>query len=232
MGVSWQSADQKAFIEDYLPSFIQHSADGTAKGIFWPDFTKKWFEKWPVPEPAPDAINGSLVKAAERAKKIGVSGLHILTERADPNIRPAQQLKRVLKTAAASDDATGGRRDLRLEDPAPRKRSEVQVYMSLYYDTRIRPIVVKRWAETNIQNMDFSRTEIPEDLVDPEDSSLFKDTKIPLCYKNSIAKELYNAEEDQIKEAVRSKREADSLAKTVHNTNGEEKLDLVRTYQK
>ena len=32
--------------------------------------------------------------------------------------------------------------------------------MSLYYDTRIRPIVVKEWAEAEIPNMDFSRTEV------------------------------------------------------------------------
>jgi len=50
--------------------------------------------------------------------------------------------------------------------------------MSLYYDTRIRPTVVKEWAEVEILNMDFSCQEIPEEQVDPEDSSLFKDTAV------------------------------------------------------
>ena len=104
--------------------------------------------------------------------------------------------------------------------------------MSLYYDTRIRPTVVKRWTEAPIPNMDFSGLEIPEDQVDPEDSALLKDTKIPLRFKNEVAQELYNAEEEEIKEAVRSKREADLLAKTVHNTTGDTRLELVQYYQK
>jgi len=107
------------------------------------------------------------------------------------------------------------------------------VYMTLYYDTRIRPVVVKEWAEADLPNMDFSRPEeVPEEEVDPEDSSLFKDTKIPLCFKNNVAQRLYEAEEDEIKEKVRSRREADLLTKTVYNASEEERLELVRKYQK
>lgn len=52
--------------------------------------------------------------------------------------------------------------------------------------------------------MDFSGSsaEVPEDEVDPEDSSLFKDTKIPICFKNHVAQELYDAEEEEIKAEV------------------------------
>ena len=50
--------------------------------------------------------------------------------------------------------------------------------------------------------MDFGRSEVPEELVDPEDSSLLKDTKIPLGFKNEIALELYNAEAEEIGEVV------------------------------
>lgn len=113
-------------------------------------------------------------------------------------------------------------------------RSELQVYMSLYYDTRIRSTVLERWAPVSVPNMGFGQSEIPEDEVDPEDSSLFKDTKIPLCFKNQIAQELYDAEEKEIKEAVQSKRDADrdSLIKTVYTTEGSEREELVREYQK
>jgi hypothetical protein len=104
--------------------------------------------------------------------------------------------------------------------------------MSLYYDTRIRPVVTKEWAEADLPNMDFSRTEIPEENIDPEDSSLLKDTNIPLFFKNSVAQRLYDAEEEEIKKAVESKREADSLIKTVYNTSGEDRLELVREYQR
>lgn len=56
MGLSWQTAEQKEFIDEFIPSFIKHSADGTAKDEFWPDFLGKWFKAWPVPEPSPDLV--------------------------------------------------------------------------------------------------------------------------------------------------------------------------------
>ena len=104
--------------------------------------------------------------------------------------------------------------------------------MSLYYDTRIRPIVVKKWAEANIPNMDFSREEVPEEEVDPEDSALFKDTKVPLFFKNLIAQQLYDVEEEEIKSEVRSKRDAEILIMTVYDADEEARLELVREYHR
>ena len=103
--------------------------------------------------------------------------------------------------------------------------------MRLYYDSRIRPVVTKRWAEADLPNMDFSHSEIPEEEVDPEDSALMKDTKIPLCFKNNIAQKLYDAEEGAIKEAVRSKRNR-PLIQNVYTAGEEDRLQLVRNYQK
>ena len=140
-------------------------------------------------------------------------------------------MKRVFKSAL-EDVATGGRRKLKLEGGAPRKRTEVQVYMTLYYDTRIRPVVVKEWAEANIPNMDFSRSEVSEDQVDPEDSHLLKDTKIPLCFKNNVAQRLFKDEEEDIKEVVRLTRDADTLIKNVHTASEEERRELVREYHR
>jgi hypothetical protein len=106
--------------------------------------------------------------------------------------------------------------------------------MSLYYDTRIRQVVVKEWNEANLPNMDFSNpdTDIPENQVDPEDSHLFKDTKIPLYFKNSVAQRLYEAEEEEIKDKVRSKREEKISIRSVYNVDEEERLGLVQEYQK
>ena len=103
--------------------------------------------------------------------------------------------------------------------------------MVLYYDARIRPTVLERWAHTNITNMDFSTLDIPEDQVDPEDSSLLKDTGIAISFKTQIARELYAAEEDDIRDAVQAKF-AESLIRTVYNAREEDRLALVREYQK
>ena len=89
--------------------------------------------------------------------------------------------------------------------------------MSLYYDERIRTTVVKEWDEAGLPDMDFSGAypEPPESEVDPEDSHLLKDIKIPLCFKNSVARRLYEAEEEEIKTAVRSKRDEEVQVKTL-----------------
>lgn len=83
-------------------------------------------------------------KAAQldRTRKINVSAFHMLTECFGLDSPSIQQLKRVLR-GMADDGALSGRRDLRLEDRCPRKWLEVQVYMSLYYDTWIQPTVLK-----------------------------------------------------------------------------------------
>lgn len=80
--------------------------------------------------------------------------------------------------------------------------------------------------------MNFTGLDIPEDQIDPEDSALLRDNKIPLSYKNQIAQELYDAEEEEIKQAVRSKRDAELLIQTVYSVNEEERLELVQAYQK
>jgi len=77
MGVTWQTADQKTFIEEYYSSYSKHSADGTLKTVFWPGFLDKWFKAWPIPEPPPD-VEGGVQTAAktERKRKIGVSTIY------------------------------------------------------------------------------------------------------------------------------------------------------------
>lgn len=233
MGVSWQTPDQKAFLENSFSSYAQHSASGTLKTTFWPSFFTKWFEQWPLPDPSPNLVQkvGTKEKAAQldRSRKISVSTFNISTEYVGSDSLSIQQIKRVFK-GAADDGATGGRRNLRLEDRPPRKRSEVQVYMALYYNDRIRSDVVKRWTETGV-NMNFSRSEIPDDEIDPEDSSLLKDTQIPICFKNQVAQELYDAEDEDIKYEVRLRRETEVSIKTVYTAaNEEERMKLVREY--
>lgn len=146
MPLSWQTPDQKSFIEDHFASYVQHSEKKTLKTLFWPDFFNKWFKTWPLPEPTSELIEKekSVEKAAQldRTRKINVSAFRMLTECFGSDSPSIQQLKRVLR-GMADDGALSGRRDLRLEDRRPRKWSEVQVYMSLYYDTRIRPTILK-----------------------------------------------------------------------------------------
>lgn len=88
--------------------------------------------------------------------------------------------------------------------------------------------------QTGVTGMDLSRSGVqpPEDEISPEDSSLLRDPKILLCFKNQIARELYDAEEEEIKETVRSRRESEAAVKTVYNASEEVRLELVDSYQR
>lgn len=108
------------------------------------------------------------------------------------------------------------------------------MYMILYYDSRIRETVLKRWAEEHAPDSE-SRVEvnIPEGEVEPHESFNMKDTKIPISYKHSVALSLYEAESEQVKAEVRSQQEAwHESGQTVRTSDDSKRLSLVREYQK
>ena len=126
------------------------------------------------------------------------------------------------------------RRNLQLEDGIPRKRSEVQMYMILYYNSRIREAVLKRWAEKHPPGSESgAEVNIPESDIEPQESHSVKDSKIPISYKHEVAMGLYENESEEIKREVRLQREAwNENGLTVRTSNEEDRLTLVREYQK
>lgn len=101
------------------------------------------------------------------------------------------------------------------------------------YDSRIRAVAKKRWSEAKLSEINFKGLEIPEGQVHPKDSVLLKDTDIPVCFKNLVAQELYEAEEEEIKQRVRSECDTDLFSMTVYNTKSDEqRINLVKGYQR
>ena len=142
-------------------------------------------------------------------------------------------MKRVFKSKGV-ENVVASNRNLHLEDGVPRKRSEVQMYMILYYDTRIRETVLKRWAEEGKPGLESTaQVNIQENEIEPYESFDMKDTKVPIWFKHSVALKLYEAEPEEVKVEVRSKREAwHEDGRTVHTADNEERLNLIRDYQK
>ena len=110
------------------------------------------------------------------------------------------------------------------------------MYMVLYYDSRIRETVLKRWEEDHAVIQE-SRVEVNilDNEIEPHESFNLKDPKIPITYKNMVAQKLYDEESEAIKVEVRRQREAwhsDLTLKTVRTDDEEERLALVRQYHK
>jgi hypothetical protein len=108
------------------------------------------------------------------------------------------------------------------------------MYMILYYDTRIREVVVKCWAEDQVECMEFgAEANVPENDIDPQDSFILKDLRIPIAYKTAIAQKLYAAESEVIKAEVRTQREAwQPGGKTVRTNDEDEQRALVEEIQR
>lgn len=108
--------------------------------------------------------------------------------------------------------------------------------MTLFYDSRIRPTVLLRWAKDKATYPGSTTVpDLPEDGALAEgavDGHIFKDMKVPISYKNSIAQELWDREDEVVKKQVRSRRESGPAFKTVYNTEGKERSKLVLEYSK
>ena len=142
-----------------------------------------------------------------------------------------QQLKRYF--SGTGDNSSNSHTNLGLDENRPRKRSELQVYMSLYYDSRIRKVVVERWAKDGLPQLEGNPPfEIPEEDISLEESAVFKDFKIPISFKNAIAQELWENEDEVVKSNVRSQRGSEIAPRTVYNTEGKERLDILEQYVK
>ena len=109
------------------------------------------------------------------------------------------------------------------------------MYMTLHYD-RIRQTIVDSWAKDGVASLESNiRVNIPENEIEPQDSFLLKDQKIPICFKNEIARQLYEAESEVVKAEVRAKREAEKAGNPGRSANElleDERLALVRRYEK
>jgi hypothetical protein len=232
MGVTWKTEAQTAFIEGLVPKY-HRSVDDKKRKVFWDETFEAWFKRFPLEDPSPDAVKtvGSKQRAIElaREKKQKVSkSWNRLVDIVSPLL---QQIKRAFQ--GTSDNGSNGCLNLHLEEPILRKRSEVQTYMTLYYDTRIRKTVIDRWDKNKIPQLEPSvRVVIPENEVAPEESAIFKDTGIPISFKNSIAQELWEKEDDTTKSRVRSHRDSEFAINTVYNTDGDDRMELLRQYIK
>ena len=108
------------------------------------------------------------------------------------------------------------------------------MYMILYYDSRIREVVVERWSKDRVLSLEGrAEVNIPENEIDSYDSFTLKDPKIPVAYKNAIAQELYDKESEATKAEVRAQREIwRENGETVRTDDNEIRLELVREYDK
>jgi hypothetical protein len=76
MGNTWQTQEQKDFIDVHLAIYAKSNDGGTLNTV-WPRILEKWFNQWPLDDPPAEVVEkeGSAEKAEKvwRAKRVEVS---------------------------------------------------------------------------------------------------------------------------------------------------------------
>jgi hypothetical protein len=123
---------------------------------------------------------------------------------------------------------------LNLTEGVPKKMAAVQMYVKLYWESKIRQEVIKNWAPTPETDL-FDEADIGEDQITWDELTPM-DKNIPLWYRMKIGRDLYEAESDEVKEEVdrlrlREKEDAITARASINMfVTDEERLKVMKRF--
>ena len=123
---------------------------------------------------------------------------------------------------------------LNLTAGPPRKKAAVQTYVKCYWQTKIKPEVIRLWAPTPETDL-FSETDNGEDQVAWE-AMMPMEKNVPLWFKMKVGRRLYEAETDEVKAEIDRLRDQDrddavaAQASTISFTTDEERLHAMQHF--
>ena len=103
-----------------------------------------------------------------------------------------------LKNGVSGEDGSSGR--LNLTAGPQRKKAAVQMYVKLYWQSKIKQEVINRWAPTPETDL-YDEADIGEDQVAWEALTPME-KNIPLWFRMKVSRELYKVESDEVKAEV------------------------------
>jgi hypothetical protein len=130
----------------------------------------------------------------------------------------------------------GSPASLNLTAGPPKKKAPVQMYVKLYWETKVKPEVIKLWAPTPETDL-FREIDNGEDQVAWEAMTPME-KNIPLWFKMQVGRDLYEAESDEVKAKVDRLRDQDrddavsSQASTTTFATEEERIQAMRAFDK
>ena len=124
-----------------------------------------------------------------------------------------QQLNRWFANRTRSKNGVSGEglsARLNLTAGPKRRKAAVQMYVKLYWQSKIKQEVINRWAPTPETDL-YDEADIGEDQVAWEALTPME-KNIPLWFRMKVSRELYKAESDEIKAEVDRLREKEVAA--------------------
>ena len=126
----------------------------------------------------------------------------------------------------------GSSAGMNLTEGPPRKKAPVQTYVKHYWETKVRPEVIKLWAPTLETDL-FGESDIGEDQIAWE-AMMPTEKNIPLWFKMKVGRQLYESESDEVKaeiDRLRDQEKEDSAsaqASATTFTTDRERIQVMR----
>ena len=148
-----------------------------------------------------------------------------------------QRIYRWMHNKTRSKDGVNGQGSaagLNLTTGPPKKKAPVQMYVKRYWDTKVKPEVIKLWVPTPETDL-FGEIDNGEDQV-AWDAMTPMEKNIPLWFKMKVGCELYDAESDEVKAEIDRLRdeEKDSAVaaqvSTILFTTDEERVQAMKHF--
>jgi hypothetical protein len=223
-----------------FPLFLEHH-DTKSLGRLFPRLYEEYFASWPPAFPTAmevETAGGStsvataeIRKAEERVRDFEFpNGLR-------SNQSDDQRIYRWMFNRLRTKHGVTGRGSSahpNLTAGPPKKKAAVQTYVKHYWESKVRQVVIDRWAPTPETDL-FDEADIGEDQVAWEELTPME-KNIPLWFRMQIGRELYEAESDEVKAKVDRLREQEKddadAARISSNifSNDEERREVMKRF--
>ncbi|KAG2029073.1 hypothetical protein BDR03DRAFT_1018943 [Suillus americanus] len=139
---TWASKEQTLWLREQLPTYVEFAKEGQYTQ-FWPILNGGWFGKYPehavlFPDIPEDLLSPEQVSAVEEAKTARKVQLQTWYRWRTNGSKKNRSLK---KTSTVFDNAL---------QPKRRAKTEAEIYSEMYYDERIKPLVVAEAEAGNV----------------------------------------------------------------------------------
>lgn len=193
-GAQWANQDQIEFLWSFISEYYKINKGDKNYVPFWSRLKEKWFELYPehkvcFPDKELDDLLPDEVACVTESIQARIKVTDSLNFNKQHLTRwDLQQLKTWFRWRVNPRATTGGRRgrlaDLELFEERTRQLKDYEMYSKLYYDEKIKPLVEE--VEEELGSMELSKGE-------------------KLNLRKRIAKDLYEGEDEDVKELVIAK---------------------------
>ncbi|KAI0057481.1 hypothetical protein BV25DRAFT_1920077 [Artomyces pyxidatus] len=179
----WTTPEQRELLLSYLPRHREFQARKCTKD-FWPIVNAAWFAKWP-------------------------EGYDCVIPN-QPDVR--KRIKQWYNNARGGNSTGNGRRVLNLTAKPPHKLHPYQAYQTLYWQSKLKPIVDAAWVEHVLAHPEHAKSG-------------------GLAFRNERCKALFAEESTEVREEVMRYCETDDDDDDDESSAGDDGVEKLRAFE-